>query len=501
MRSYRPVSLAVRAVLVTVVFAAVAEGRILYVSAGSSAGGNGSEQSPYTTIQAAADITIPGDTVYVGNGTYGTDKTGYTEVVLITRGGTSDSWIRYMARPGHSPLIHFECFSGIKIRGASYIEVSGFEVRGDLAGHTLDYAIAHQNDDIASLDNDGISIGPGGSWNAPVAPYPAHILVRGNHVHHCAGSGIGMYLSDYITVDSNRVHSCCWWTPWAKSGINMGWAYNSDSNTGYKIVVTRNVVYDCETYIMWRSVGRYSDGNGFIFDSFDQYDRPAFDTYTGRTLVANNVAFDNGGSGMHAFHSAHIDFVNNTAYLNSRSPHLEYASLGAWQCTDARVLNNVVYVRPGEPVNSDYNIVDVLYDHNVYFGGDAPVVSGPRDTVADPQFVAASVDFATADFSLQSTSPAIDRGRADIAPTTDIAGTPRPQGNGVDAGAYEYDAATACHGMGSPAAKPARAQRCRTGVRMSDHTGDAAAVEVMNSEGAGRASRSDLMGRLRLLTR
>jgi hypothetical protein len=41
------------------------------------------------------------------------------------------------------------------------------------------------------------------------------------------------------------------------------------------------------------------------------------------------------------------------------------------------------------------------------------------------------------DFRLHPQSPAIDAGLAEGAPPTDIAGTARPQGTGIDLGAYE----------------------------------------------------------------
>ena len=42
------------------------------------------------------------------------------------------------------------------------------------------------------------------------------------------------------------------------------------------------------------------------------------------------------------------------------------------------------------------------------------------------------------DYHLSSTSPAIDAGTSSHAPSTDIAGNPRPSGAGYDIGAYEY---------------------------------------------------------------
>jgi hypothetical protein len=61
-------------------------------------------------------------------------------------------------------------------------------------------------------------------------------------------------------------------------------------------------------------------------------------------------------------------------------------------------------------------------DHNL-------VVDNPKSVFVDP---------ARGDFRLRKGSPAIDAGSPDLAPKTDIAGTPRPQGDAVDLGAYEY---------------------------------------------------------------
>ena len=56
--------------------------------------------------------------------------------------------------------------------------------------------------------------------------------------------------------------------------------------------------------------------------------------------------------------------------------------------------------------------------------------------VVDPQFVNYQPD-GTGDYHLQNTSPAIDAGTSIGAPTTDLDGNPRPQGDGFDIGLYE----------------------------------------------------------------
>jgi hypothetical protein len=52
----------------------------------------------------------------------------------------------------------------------------------------------------------------------------------------------------------------------------------------------------------------------------------------------------------------------------------------------------------------------------------------------DPLLVAAT----SADFHLQASSPAIDKGTSITGLTTDIDGTSRPQGTAFDIGSYEY---------------------------------------------------------------
>jgi hypothetical protein len=54
----------------------------------------------------------------------------------------------------------------------------------------------------------------------------------------------------------------------------------------------------------------------------------------------------------------------------------------------------------------------------------------------DPKFVSYNPT-ATGDYRLQSGSPAINKGLAASAPTTDILGVARPKGGAVDLGAYE----------------------------------------------------------------
>lgn len=62
-------------------------------------------------------------------------------------------------------------------------------------------------------------------------------------------------------------------------------------------------------------------------------------------------------------------------------------------------------------------------------------VAGSDALIDEPPLLADPYGF---DFSLQSESPAIEAGANSGAPEADFVGTPRPQGDRVDMGAYEY---------------------------------------------------------------
>ncbi|MEH1833050.1 MAG: right-handed parallel beta-helix repeat-containing protein, partial [Nostoc sp.] len=71
-----------------------------------------STSSAFRTIQKAADLTNPGDTVLIMNGVY-TNLAKAGSVISIKRSGTANAWIRYKAYPGHFPKIQHNTWNGI----------------------------------------------------------------------------------------------------------------------------------------------------------------------------------------------------------------------------------------------------------------------------------------------------------------------------------------------------------------------------------------------------
>jgi parallel beta-helix repeat protein len=393
----------------------------------------------FKTIQKAADLTNPGDNVYIMNGTYSETKVLYSihaSVLYISRSGAANNYITYKNLTGHKPKISgANCrWNCVRIR-ANYIRFEGIEMEGpnqsityEEAKEMYDYYLNTESSSrdwnfIGTMNTNGLSLGGDMVNNNPWH----HIEVRNCVVHDFQGGGIGGSDFDYITIENNISYNNSWYCMYATSGISVLGARDIDTNTGYKIFIKGNICYDNKTLIPWAGRDILSDGNGIIIDSFDGT------SYAGKTLVENNVSYYNGGSGIHAYKSNNVDIINNTAYNNGQV--VGYAEIYGQDGTNVNIYNNIMYARTGGACNS--NAGGTTYDYNIYFNGPASR-QGANDLVTDPKFVKLGLD-STADFKLRNTSPAINSG-ADAAgkfSPTDINGVARPVGTKPDRGAYE----------------------------------------------------------------
>ena len=415
-----------------------------YVS--SASGNNGfsglSLSSPKQTIQAAADLTVPGDTVFIMNGTYNSTS-GPVLTLLPANSGAQTQYITYKAYPGHKPKITAsgDVWNAILING-SYIIIDSLELQGNNANLTLTGAMAAYDDRLAggtdwtryaAYNTNGITIG-----GSNESQFPHHVIIRHCRVHDFPGGGIETAKTDYITIENNVVYNNAWYMMYAGSGISLFHSWNSDSEIKTKNFIRNNICYNNKTQVPWISTNKMSDGNGIIIDdNKNTQDPTAGPAYIGRTRVENNISYNNGGSGIHAYSCKSVDLVNNTAYNNGLV--VDYAEIFANACNDVNILNNIMFAKNSGSCNSNYSNINVIYDYNICYNG-AVAVQGAHDKFADPLFQFISTDPALSIFYLKSTSPAIDAGTSAIYSRLDIIGTSRPKGAGVDCGAYEWDA-------------------------------------------------------------
>jgi parallel beta-helix repeat protein len=218
-------------------------------------------------------------------------------------------------------------------------------------------------------------------------------------------------------------------------------------NGPYRNYIVGNFVYNnyCNLPFRYlRPVPAITDGNGIIVDTSSHITRmpnmPSYPAYQGRTYIANNIVFANGGKGIVANASSHIDVVNNTVY-NDEKTDSRYVNVGEITANklseDVHFYNNIVVNLNGKRVEG---AAGGTYDHNVLSGSTISSV-GPNDVVRDPVLANPTADGSVSnpsptDFAPKANSPALRSGTNNGAPAVDYFNNPRSAGS-VDRGAIQ----------------------------------------------------------------
>jgi hypothetical protein len=424
-----------------------AANRKLYVDAEKGSDKNpGTEAKPFASIQAASNITLPGDTVYIKDGTY--NQTSAEAVVLIARSGAPGAWITYRPYPGAHPKLFAKNAWNVVLITGSWIRVQGLEVMGNMQNVSVE-AAAKVYDRFASgkeaqtfgpetsfAQTNGFTVRPVDRQKVPREEqiYPRHVEILANKVHDIQGGGISSMESDYITIEDNNIQDVAGRALYACSGISILGSQNTDFETPqYKMSIQNNLVVNARTYVKWIATKAMSDGNGIILDS-NRNAQEKGEPYMGHYLVANNVVLGSGGAGIQVFSTDNADVIYNTVYKSSQTPGLDYGQIWVHATSNLRIMNNIMVAGPDGKMNQFFkDNSNVVYDYNVYFGGRKPEMVGPHDILADPMFI----NIAAGNFKVQPVSPAIDSAVAEFGVKRDFEGKPRPVGNGPDRGAFE----------------------------------------------------------------
>ena len=420
-----------------------------YVSGtGNDASAGKSPATAFRSIQKAADLTVPGDIVIIMAGDYPVTKDTYDGSVLtVTRSGSaSGGYITYKADAGVTPRLLGVAnnIADAIIVNASYIIIDGLEVAGGnnndpngQLGAAQAAEAAHRTGGpyVSKYNINGVAIGTTSFTSNPTVD---HVEIRNCQVHDFPGGGISASKCDYVTLQNNSVYNTSWYTMNGTSGISVLTPFNLDPTTGYKIKIINNICYNNYTQVLYQYVtpATLSDGNGIILDINDGHNGSV--VYTGRTLVENNICYNNGAGGIHDFYADHVDIINNTSFNNEQK--LAYANIDVNHGNDVVFLNNIAYAKQGGHCNG-ISSSNAVFNYNIYWNGTS-VSLGANDKIADPGFS----NPASGDFKLNTSplSPAIDAGTKDnngaypnIYPLADIRGIARPQNGFVDCGAYE----------------------------------------------------------------
>lgn len=426
---------------------------------------------PYLTIERALQRARDGfathgvDEIIVEPGVYPEEvRVRQSGLTLRARNDATLSSARSIIRPAGPDV-----WSIVNIANCQNVTVRGFEVDGTAA-----YVYDDQTEILAN-STQGIQIN--GKFRGPTdrIVYEAASRVTISHciIRDVKGGGITTSIDgefrpandpalnalnpgvDYLTIADNIIYNNCFLGKEQASAINLYMLGNQNpADTGPHNFVLRNHVYNNIakfTGLSLQGDAKHTDANGIIFD---------YGRNTGAlTLVENNLIYKNGGRGIHVFNSSNVIARNNTTYKNSQDPDINEGGGGgeltAISGRNIHYLNNVSVGYGGAtPIfvaragfafaQAGGTIQNITFRANTYtnaanFTSTSPAVTLSANFNENPFLH----DPEAADFTVNrapgATQYVIDRGSGaagDFA-AADFLGTPRPQGAGIDRGAYE----------------------------------------------------------------
>lgn len=372
--------------------------RSYYVSPQGNDANPGSESQPFRTIQRAANLVNPGDSVIVEDGIYtgvgsGCGSSGRA-MVCLTRGGATGSLVVFKARhPGGAKLdgqnntategFHFDS-------GASFIQIEGFEIygMGNAAGSAS-----------------GIDMYGGGRDS----------VILNNHIHGighlCTGTNngqVGVFIQQpRVRVERNRLHDIGRFVS-GENGCSVSYPASRDHGIYVNGSTQGSAIPGGHNALIANNIF-YSHTRGWAIQVYPG-------TISGLSVLHNTFASPN------PYQDGHIILGANT--------------------TDARIINNIFY-NPRRAAINYYTGTETRLQitHNVVFNA-VMVNSTPPGTVdfsanqiADPLMVRPGAD--PHDFHLTAASTAINAATNLPEITVDHEGSPRNQG-AADIGAYEF---------------------------------------------------------------
>ena len=236
-------------------------------------------------------------------------------------------------------------------------------------------------------------------------------LITGNTVENFAADGM-RGIGSYNTFEYNVVKNCFNVDDNHDDGF-QSYSYGPDGvgkTTVYGIVLRGNTIIN-RTDPAQKYKGTLQ-GFGCFDGMFEDW------------VIENNVIITDHWHGISLYGAKNCRIVNNTVVdLNNSSPGPPWIRITAHK-NGTKSTDNVVRNNLTTALSNDANVGEV--DHNV-------IIS--QYSFYDNYFV----DYDNFDLRLIEGCRAIDAGTAELAPTLDILGTARPQGEAIDAGAYEYN--------------------------------------------------------------
>ena len=348
-----------------------------------------------------------------------------------------------------------------RILNCSYIQVEGFSIEGEVQNISIatakEYQFIYKNKKgkIKYRVKEGVS-------NAKIAKkkfkilgsvtrpsYTStkglsvtdshHINLVGNNISYMPGAGLMVGGSDYINIVDNEVHHTSMRSYAGTHALVVHSSVSIDKKTGYKIKILRNRVHH-----NYNEIFSWSPFKPFITPHIDEGKGISLQKNSvkngwvdGRILVANNIAYNNGFSGIHNNQGDRIDIFNNTCYMNSHSAVTgRNIGISSSDGTDIKIMNNIVQTDPkslGYAISVVNNPKIKVFNNLIKGRLDSELdVDKTKTIIGEPRFV----DEEGFDFRLESDSDAQDQAKVLKSVPLDMDENIR-DANSPDLGAFE----------------------------------------------------------------
>lgn len=454
-----------------------------FVSPRGDDAADGTQDAPWRTLQHAAQHVEPGDGVFLRGGTY-------TEPLVIERSGEEGKAVLFAAAdPTQRPVIDGSNLSLedglVRIAGQSHVVLCNLTVRSSSAHGVM---VTDSDEGIVSSHVTLLGMSVEDAKEAGIYLEDVEdCSIEDSTTYFSVSSGIGVWYSTRISVRNNTVVN-------ARYDEEHGHEESVSISGTSDFEVSGNEVY-LEAGVPCtpgNAAIKAKEGSqrGQIFgntvhDFFPEghISLDAWDAGLNGTTPLNSIELfgnrivSSGGIRVSSEQDGIVEDVNiyNNLVLFTDNGIMVTDAGTEGPRRNISIFNNTIYEGNDEWFNgvtvmtsnvsnivirnnlivSDYNIGKILVsdeavlpevtvDHNLVFGptgcyDDQPSCTDlsdiPENVVADPRFVAPEAG----DYHLDRGSPAIDGGREIEGLGDDFDGVPRPQGAGIDIGAFEFE--------------------------------------------------------------
>ncbi len=415
-------------------------GHVYYVAENGGNKNPGTQEKPWRTIQHAAEKATAGDKVYIRGGTY-------NESVQIEKSGGPDAYLVFAAYPDERPVIDgtgvTDWNNGIIIENSSHIKLSGLEIR-----KWRDNGMDISNSSHLKISDCKVHDVGGGVQ-----------LLDGSHdfefnrveIHHFdllgfdASPGDGGAPCYEGTFNNCRAH-----TGRDHDQNTDGFAFGHGKQHDFKL--NRCKVYDvydgfdmsardtkvsgCSVYDCWNAGFKLWNNNITVVNCLAYHNEQSnvircFNGPTGTATLLNCTVVDAGTFNISIETTKNSLRMYNCILAGGKNIGLAFEKRSAKNYKgDYNLFHNDNAARVFAVGYEDEFSLNQLSSWRSFSGQDT-------HSIVAKSLSKIFVDPKKFDLHLLETSPAVDKGQSDGAPSKDFDGKPRPQGKAYDIGAYE----------------------------------------------------------------